>query len=64
MQKLYLQVVRKINLWKVKINILESIIDLNIFLYRIDGKFNKEDVLKLNTIYGSDPKYLDLVKYL
>ncbi len=50
----------KINLWKVKDQYFrEYYRSGNIFLYRIDGKFNKEDVLKLNTIYGSDPKYLD-----
>ena len=50
----------KINLWKVKDQYFrEYYRSGNIFLYRIDGKFNKEDVLKLNTIYGNDSKYLD-----
>ncbi len=48
----------KINLWKVKDQYFrEYYRSGNIFLYRIDGKFNKEDVLKLNKVYGS--KYLD-----
>jgi hypothetical protein len=50
----------KINLWKVKDQYFrEYYRSGNIFLYRIDGKFNKEDILKLNTIYGNDSKYLN-----
>jgi len=51
----------KINLWKLKDQYFrEYYRSGNIFLYRIDGKFNREDVLKLNKIYGSEAsKYLD-----
>ena len=50
----------KINLWKLKDQYFrEYYRSGNIFLYRIDGKFNKDDVLKLNKIYGSESKYLD-----
>ena len=51
----------KINLWKLKDQYFrEYYRSGNVFMYRIDGKFNKEDVLKLNKIYGSKgSKYLD-----
>ena len=50
----------KINLWKLKDQYFrEYYRSGNIFMYRIDGKFNKDDVLKLNKIYGSESKYLD-----
>jgi len=51
----------KINLWKLKDQYFrEYYRSGNIFFYRIDGEFSKEDVLKLNKIYGSaSHKYLD-----
>lgn len=51
----------KINLWKLKDQYFrEYYRSGNIFFYRIDGEFSKEDVLKLNKIYGSaNHKYLD-----
>jgi|9_EtaG_2_1085328.scaffolds.fasta_scaffold07080_2 hypothetical protein len=49
----------RINLWKLKDQYFrEYYRSGNIFIYRVDGKFNKEDVLKLNKIYGSK-EYLD-----
>ena len=48
----------KINLWALKDQYFrEYYRSGNIFLYRIDGKFNAEDFAKLNKIYGS--KYID-----
>jgi len=51
----------KINLWKLKDQYFrEYYRSGNIFFYRIDGEFNREDVSRLNKIYGSDTnKYLD-----
>jgi len=45
----------KINLWKLKDQYFrEYYRSGNIFLYRIDGTFNKDDFNKLNKIYGSE----------
>jgi hypothetical protein len=45
----------KINLWSLKDQYFrEYYRSGNIFLYRIDGKFDKEDFSKLNKIYGSE----------
>ncbi len=49
----------KINLWKLKDQYFrEYYRSGNIFLYRIDGKFKKEDISKFNKIYGNS-KFLD-----
>lgn len=45
----------KINLWKLKDQYFrEYYRSGNIFLYKIDGEFSKEDVLKLNKVYGAE----------
>jgi hypothetical protein len=49
----------KINLWKLKDQYFrEYYRSGNIFFYRIDGEFKKEDVSKFNKVYG-DTKFLD-----
>jgi len=51
----------KINLWKLKDQYFrEYYRSGNIFLYRIDGNFNKNDVVNLNKVYGAEnDKYLN-----
>ena len=45
---------KKINIWKVKDQYFrEYYRSGNIFLYRVDGKFSSEDLLKLNYVYAS-----------
>ena len=45
---------KKINIWNIKDQYFrEYYRSGNIFLYRIDGKFNSEDLLKLNYVYAS-----------
>ena len=45
---------KKINIWNIKDQYFrEYYRSGNIFLYRIDGKFNNEDLLKLNYVYAS-----------
>jgi hypothetical protein len=45
----------KINIWKLKDQYFrEYYRSGNIFLYRLDGKFNSEDFAKLNYIYAAD----------
>ena len=45
---------KKINIWNVKDQYFrEYYRSGNIFLYRVDGKFNSEDLLKLNYVYAS-----------
>jgi hypothetical protein len=46
---------QKINLWDLKDQFFrEYYRSGNIFMYRIDGKFNKSDFAKMSTIFGSD----------
>ena len=58
---------KKINIWKIKDQYFrEYYRSGNIFLYRVDGKFNSDDLLKLNYVYASQtlkPGYLP-VKYM
>lgn len=45
---------KKINIWNIKDQYFrEYYRSGNIFLYRVDGKFNSEDLLKLNYVYAS-----------
>jgi hypothetical protein len=45
---------KKINIWKIKDQYFrEYYRSGNIFLYRVDGKFSSEDLLKLNYVYAS-----------
>jgi len=45
---------KKINIWKVKDQYFrEYYRSGNIFIYRIDGKFSSDDLLKLNYVYAS-----------
>ena len=45
---------KKINIWNIKDQYFrEYYRSGNIFLYRVDGKFNNEDLLKLNYVYAS-----------
>lgn len=45
----------KINLWKLKDQYFrEYYRSGNIFFYRIDGEFNKKDLLNLNKVYGAE----------
>ena len=45
---------KKINIWKVKDQYFrEYYRSGNVFLYRLDGKFNSDDLLKLNYVYAS-----------
>ena len=45
---------KKINIWNIKDQYFrEYYRSGNIFLYRIDGKFNNEDLLKINYVYAS-----------
>jgi hypothetical protein len=49
----------KINLWSIKDQYFrEYYRSGNVFLYRLDGKFTTDDVIKLNKVYGSGT-YLD-----
>ena len=58
---------KKINIWKIKDQYFrEYYRSGNIFLYRVDGKFSSEDLLKLNYVYASQtlkPGHLP-VKYM
>ena len=58
---------KKINIWKIKDQYFrEYYRSGNIFLYRVDGKFSSDDLLKLNYVYASQtlkPGYLP-VKYM
>ena len=51
----------KIGLWRIKDQYFrEYYRSGNIFMYRVDGKFSREDFKKLNKVYGSkSKKYLD-----
>jgi len=57
---------QKINLWDLKDQFFrEYYRSGNVFMYRVDGKFNKADFAKLSTIFGSDwigPKLPDPLK--
>lgn len=45
---------KKIGIWKIKDQYFrEYYRSGNIFMYRVDGKFNTEDLLKLNYVYAS-----------
>lgn len=45
---------KKIGIWKIKDQYFrEYYRSGNIFMYRVDGKFNNEDLLKLNYVYAS-----------
>lgn len=45
---------KKINIWKVKDQYFrEYYRSGNVFLYRVDGKFTPEDLLKMNYVYAS-----------
>ena len=46
---------KRIGIWKIKDQYFrEYYRSGNIFLYRIDGKFNSEDLLKLNYVYAAE----------
>ena len=45
---------KKIGIWKLKDQYFrEYYRSGNIFLYRLDGKFSSDDLLKLNYVYAS-----------
>lgn len=49
----------KIQIWKLKDQYFrEYYRSGNVFLYKLDGKFTSEDLIKLNQVYGSESKTL------
>jgi hypothetical protein len=49
----------KIQIWKLKDQYFrEYYRSGNVFLYKLDGKFTSEDLIKLNQVYGSESKSL------
>lgn len=48
---------QKINIWKLKDQYFrEYYRSGNVFMYKLDGKFTTEDLIKLNQVYGAESK--------
>ena len=54
---------KRIHIWRVKDQYFrEYFRSGNVFMYKLDGKFGNEDLIKLNQIYAADTKTLTIKK--